>query len=100
MAADGIGKDEIHRKLKVPIPKEFEGSRDAKALENFLWDIKPYFKAARVQPEEKVMVANMYLTWDAKLWWRIHMVDDKEFRRPVIETWDILKKELYDQFFI
>ena len=98
VAAGGNSKDEIHRKLKIPSPKEFEGSRDAKALENFLWDVEQYFKAACVQPGEKVTVASMYLTGDAKLWWRTRMVGDKESGKPGIESWDVLKKELKDQF--
>ena len=32
VAAGGNNKNEIHRKLKIPSPMEFEGSRDAKAL--------------------------------------------------------------------
>lgn len=33
------------RKLKVPEPQVFVGARDAKALDNFLWDMEEYFKA-------------------------------------------------------
>ena len=35
-------------KVKVPEPKSFNGSRNAKELENFLWDVEQYFKAAKV----------------------------------------------------
>ncbi|KAL6319749.1 hypothetical protein AAG906_036807 [Vitis piasezkii] len=55
--------------------------RNAKELENFLWDIE-----------------YMYLTGDAKLWWRTRMEDDVESGRPQITTWETLKKELKDQF--
>ncbi|WKA01672.1 hypothetical protein VitviT2T_019942 [Vitis vinifera] len=40
----------------------------------------------------------MYLTGDAKLWWRTRMEDDTESGRPQITTWETLKKELKDQF--
>ncbi|RVW15655.1 hypothetical protein CK203_075362 [Vitis vinifera] len=40
----------------------------------------------------------MYLTGDAKLWWRTRMEDDAESGRPQITTWETLKKELKDQF--
>lgn len=34
---------ETTRKFKVLEPKTFEGGRDVKALENFLWDIEQFF---------------------------------------------------------
>ena len=74
----------------------FNGNRNAKELENFLWDMKQFFKAAHIPDGEKVSITNMYLTSDAKLWWRTRMEDDAEFERPQITTWEILKKELKD----
>lgn len=35
-------------KIKVPKPKKFEGVQSAKQLENFIWDKKRYFKAAKI----------------------------------------------------
>ena len=32
-------------KMKVPEPKAFNGARNAKELENFLWDMEQYFRA-------------------------------------------------------
>ena len=40
----------------------------------------------------------MYLTGDAKLWWRTRSSDDATASRPKIKRWEILKKELKDQF--
>ncbi|KAL0395502.1 UNVERIFIED_CONTAM: hypothetical protein Slati_4516400 [Sesamum latifolium] len=40
----------------------------------------------------------MYLTGDAKLWWRSHLSNDASANREQIETWEVLKKELKDQF--
>ena len=40
--------DAAASKVKVPEPKSFNGSRNAKELENFLWDVEQYFKAAKV----------------------------------------------------
>ncbi|RVW42477.1 hypothetical protein CK203_087838 [Vitis vinifera] len=57
-------------------PKGFNGNRNAKELENFLWDIEQFFKAAHVPDGEKVSITSMYLTGDAKLWWRTRMEDD------------------------
>ena len=55
-------------KIKVPDPKAFGGNQSAKELENFLWDMEQYFKAAHVPEEEKVTITSMYLTGAAKLW--------------------------------
>jgi adenine C2-methylase RlmN of 23S rRNA A2503 and tRNA A37 len=38
----------------------------------------------------------MYLSGDAKLWWRTWEDDDSG--RPKITTWEALRKELRDQF--
>ncbi|XP_069152660.1 uncharacterized protein [Solanum lycopersicum] len=40
----------------------------------------------------------MYLSGDAKLWWRTRNVDDVSAGRPRIYTWDKLIKEMRDQF--
>ncbi|KAL0402564.1 UNVERIFIED_CONTAM: hypothetical protein Slati_4286300 [Sesamum latifolium] len=55
-------------------------------------------KAAKVPDAEKVSITSMYLTGDAKLWWRSHLSDDASANRERIETWKVLKNELKDQF--
>ncbi|XP_027150169.1 uncharacterized protein LOC113750389 [Coffea eugenioides] len=82
-------------KVKVPEPKPYQGSRSSKDLENFLWDVEQYFKAVDVPEVEKVSIASMYLSGDAKLWWRTMQSDPT---RPKVETWDVLKEELKKQF--
>lgn len=81
--------------MKVPEPKPFAGARNAKELENFLWDMEQYFSAARVQEGDQVTITTMYLVGDAKLWWRTRSEDTV---RSKIETWAMLKKELKEQF--
>lgn len=85
-------------KVRVPEPKGFGGARNAKELENFLWDMEQFFKAAHVPDDEKVSITSMYLFGDAKLWWRTRMGDDAESGRPEITTWETLKRELKEQF--
>ncbi|TYK02461.1 uncharacterized protein E5676_scaffold1738G00820 [Cucumis melo var. makuwa] len=81
-------------KVKVSEPKPFCGVRDAKALENFIFDLEQYFKATNTVTEEaKVTLTTMHLCEDAKLWWRSRYMDIKE-GRCTIDTWDVLKKEL------
>ena len=57
-------------KVRVPEPKPFGGARNAKDLENFLWDMEQYFIVARIPVGEQVTITSMYLSGDAKLWWR------------------------------
>ncbi|TYK14140.1 uncharacterized protein E5676_scaffold513G00100 [Cucumis melo var. makuwa] len=86
-------------KVKVLEPKPFCGVRDAKALENFIFDLEQYFKTINTITEEvKVTLATMYLCEDAKLWWRSRYMDIQE-GRCTIDIWDVLKKELRLQFF-
>ena len=70
------------QKVRVPEPKGFGGARNAKEFENFLWDMDQFFKAAHVPNEEIVSITNIYLSGDAKLWWRTRMGDDAESKRP------------------
>jgi len=81
-------------KPKVPEPKCFGGARSSKELENFLWDMEQYFSVAKIGVAEQVDLTVMYLTGDAKLWWRIRTKEDLSVGRPKIETLDCLKQEL------
>ncbi|GAV85156.1 LOW QUALITY PROTEIN: hypothetical protein CFOL_v3_28594, partial [Cephalotus follicularis] len=85
-------------KFKVPEPKPFSGKRDAKELENFLWDVESYFKATHVPDTEKVSITSIYLPGVTKL--RTRVQDDANSGRPRIETWEVLVKELKDQFLL
>ncbi|KAA0051107.1 9-cis-epoxycarotenoid dioxygenase NCED6 [Cucumis melo var. makuwa] len=52
---------------------------DAKALENFIFDLEQYFKTTiMVTNEAKVTLATMHLSEHAKLWWRSQYVDIQE----------------------
>ena len=84
--------------MRVPEPKPFGGARNAKDLENFRWDMEQYFISTRIPVGEQVTITTMYLTGDAKLWWRTRMSDYVAAGRPKIESWEIFKKELKDQF--
>ncbi|TYK19243.1 uncharacterized protein E5676_scaffold1493G00440 [Cucumis melo var. makuwa] len=64
-------------KVKIPEPKPFCGARDAKALENYIFDLEQYFKATNTVTEE------------AKI----------QEGRCTVDTWDALKRELRSQFF-
>lgn len=85
-------------KLKVLKRKKFEGILSTKEVNNFLWDMEAYFTHAKVKSINKVSMATMYLSNDAKLWWWTRVVDDAEEGCPKVETWEVFCKELCDQF--
>ena len=60
--------------------------------------MEQYFIATRIPVGEQVTITTMYLTGDAKFWWRTRSSDDVVVGRPKIERWEILKKGLKDQF--
>ena len=67
-------------------------------MENFLWDIKNYIKAVKVQDAEKLSVTTMYLCYDANVLWEKRVSEVEGLHLPHIETWGMLKKELKTQF--
>ena len=76
------GPETFSSKVRVLETKGFNGNRNAKELENFLWNIEQFFKAAHVPDGEKVSITSMYLTGDAKLWWRTRMEDEQSREGP------------------
>lgn len=56
-------------KIWVPEPKGFNGNKNAKELENFLWDMEQFFKVAHISDAERVSITSIYLIGDAKPWW-------------------------------
>ncbi|KAL3524836.1 hypothetical protein ACH5RR_013208 [Cinchona calisaya] len=84
----------------APKPKEFNGHREAKVVDNFLWSMEQYFRNARIRiDEQKVNLASSYLTDYALLWWR-HRSDNRS--GTAITTWDQFVDEfrsyLYPQY--
>lgn len=94
-ASTSIQNEGRPNKIKIPEPKPFIGVRNAKELENFIWDVEQYFRAAHIPDGEKVNITSMYMSGDAKLWWRTRLED--KFR-PEIRTWEELRQEMKDQF--
>ncbi|KAK3030119.1 hypothetical protein RJ639_038868 [Escallonia herrerae] len=83
------GGAEHSSRPRVPEPKSYAGARDAKEVENFLFDIEQYFRAIRVNSKAtNVSMATMYLKYAE--------IKDGSC---VINTWDIFKRELKSQFF-
>ncbi|KAK4381475.1 hypothetical protein Sango_2964300 [Sesamum angolense] len=88
----------LRRKFVCRILNPLAVSGAPKNLRTSCGTWKRIFQAARVPDTEKVSITSMYLTGDAKLWWRSRLSDDASANRERIETWEVLKKELKDQF--
>ncbi|KAL0304835.1 UNVERIFIED_CONTAM: hypothetical protein Scaly_3006800 [Sesamum calycinum] len=85
---------------KWPVPLEaYGGARDAKEVENFLFDMEQYFLAANVEDEaRKVSTATMYLTGDAKLCWCTKYAEIQA-NQVRLDTWALLREAIREQFF-
>ncbi|KAL0457999.1 UNVERIFIED_CONTAM: hypothetical protein Slati_0427100 [Sesamum latifolium] len=87
-------------RLRIPKPKAYNGVRDAKEVENFLFDIEQYFLAVNVEDEaRKESIAIMYLTGDAKLWWRTKYAEIQA-NQVRLDTWALLREAIHEQFFL
>jgi len=86
-------------KVELPKPNRFNGVRDAKEVENFLWQMEIYFDNLNLVAENaKVKAATSYLSDTAMLWWR-RKHSEIEQGTCRIDTWDDFKKELKRQFY-
>ena len=66
-------------RVEVPKPQGFRGKRDAKELDNFLWNMEQSFKAITLTDEAaKVRTTTLYLIDTATLLWRQRFVDMKK----------------------
>ncbi|XP_042974786.1 uncharacterized protein LOC122306425 [Carya illinoinensis] len=86
-------------RVDTPKPKEFNGKRDAKELDNYMWHMERYFEALNMQDEYvKIRTASLYLTNLAGTWWRRkHSEIDKG--TCTINSWEEFKRELKKQFY-
>ncbi|XP_070048631.1 uncharacterized protein [Nicotiana tomentosiformis] len=95
----GVNLAPMAQKLKIPEPKPYSGARNAKEVENFIFDIKQYFDAmGGLEEAKKVANAAMYLQGDAKLWWQVKYEGIKA-GEDALETWAELKAAIRLQFF-
>ncbi|XP_070005921.1 uncharacterized protein [Nicotiana sylvestris] len=87
------------QKLKILEPKPYDGSRDAKEVENFIFDIEQYFNAVgQLEETKKVATDAMYLQGDAKLLWRVKY-EAIRAGEDTLQTWAELKAAIRLQFF-
>ncbi|XP_021753565.1 uncharacterized protein LOC110718935 [Chenopodium quinoa] len=84
-------------KIKPLKPQTFDGARDSKQVDNFIFDMEQYFRICQIEDPFKVDTATMYLVEDAKLWWRTKYADIQA-KRITLDSWEDLKKEIKNQF--
>ena len=86
------------RRIDVPKPDTYDGTRNATIVDNFLFGLDQYFDAMGVRDEaSKVGTAPTYLRGAAQLWWRRK---HGEMGKGIctIDTWADFKQELRKQF--
>ncbi|KAL0373944.1 UNVERIFIED_CONTAM: hypothetical protein Sradi_3310100 [Sesamum radiatum] len=66
---------DVGARLRIPEPKAYGGARDAKEVENFLFDMEQYFLAANVVDEAR------------------------KANQVRLDTWDLLREAIRVQFF-
>ncbi|XP_074300349.1 uncharacterized protein LOC141631599 [Silene latifolia] len=94
-----MDEKEASTRIKVPQPPKFNGSRDKKEINNFLWCVERYFDALRVEDDaKKITTASMYLVDDAILWWSCRQTEVKKGLCQ-IRTWDEFKVDFKKQFY-
>ncbi|KAL4352016.1 hypothetical protein GQ457_06G013590 [Hibiscus cannabinus] len=87
------------RRVEVPRPRTFGGSRNAQELDNFLYGLDQYLGAVGiVEDASKIQTASLYLTDTAMLWWRRRR-NDIEKGTCTISIFDDFKRELKRQFY-
>ncbi|KAK8314289.1 hypothetical protein V6Z12_D01G162200 [Gossypium hirsutum] len=85
--------------MDVPKPEKFKGARSARDVDNFLWEMKQYFRAMGIEDDAtKVNTALIYITDVALLWWRRRSTDEKR-GGTAIGTWEEFQGELKKQFY-
>lgn len=99
--ATGAGTSGIveAKRIEVPKPKSFGGSRNACEVDNFLLGLDQYFGAVGITEDDaKIRTVTLYLTDTDMLWWRRRRGDVKKGECTII-TFDDFTKELKRQFY-
>ncbi|GFZ06587.1 hypothetical protein Acr_18g0007570 [Actinidia rufa] len=86
-------------RIDVPRPKSFHGARNARELDNFLWNLEQYFDATSIEDDaKKIKTAPLYLADAAMLWWRRRHADIEK-GTCIMESWEDFKREIKRQFY-
>eukprot|EP00253_Pinus_taeda_P019438 PITA_19438 len=91
----GIGVPHV----KVKELESYDGTRSAKTLGNFLWDMEQYLERLGLPDgEAQVKVVAQFLTNDAKMWWRRRVDQMINGNGDDITSWEDMKQALQTHF--
>ncbi|CAN6676628.1 unnamed protein product [Malus baccata var. baccata] len=80
-------------------PKSYNGKREAKELDTFVWNVERYFKYLKLEDDEsKISTATMFLADNALMWWRRRSMEIEQGTLS-LTTWDEFKKDLMLHFY-
>ncbi|KAK3027447.1 hypothetical protein RJ639_041053 [Escallonia herrerae] len=83
------------RRKKMPELRSYDGTREARQVDNLFWHLERYFEALDIDDEkEKVQMVVIYLNDTAALRWRRRYTDGYN-----VKTWEKFKHELQRQFY-
>uniref|UniRef100_A0A5K0XIJ6 Retrotransposon gag domain-containing protein n=1 Tax=Nymphaea colorata TaxID=210225 RepID=A0A5K0XIJ6_9MAGN len=89
---------EMTSRIDVQRPVKYSGSRDARAIDNFLFQVDYYLDLQNVVEEDlKIKTATLLLKGDVVAWWRRKMLDI-ENGDCTIHTFDNFRKQLKGYF--
>ncbi|KAL2252570.1 UNVERIFIED_CONTAM: hypothetical protein Sindi_0051700 [Sesamum indicum] len=84
-------------RFRIHEPKAYSSERDAKEVENFLFDMEQYFLSADLRDEaRKVPTATMYLTGDAKLWRALRKLEHTGSVQEYVKAFSALMLNIRD----
>ena len=99
-AAQGARQGQPAGRTEAPKPRTFNGARNAREIDNWLYQVERYFDAAFLLDEaSKLRTIPLYLGDVPTLWWRRVTEDIARGRRAAIITWQGFKDELKRQFY-
>lgn len=81
---------------KLPFPKEYDGSSQPGAVENFLFRCEQYFRGMSTPADKQVVFASGLLAGTASSWWRFTCmahIDDES-----LYEWDTFSAQLLGRF--
>ena len=86
-------------RIEVPKPTQFMGQREARSVDDFLWEMERYFEGVNIGDDAtKIKTATLYLKETAGLWWR-RKHGDIEKGTCILNTWADFIREFKKQFY-
>ncbi|GKC73685.1 putative retrotransposon gag domain, aspartic peptidase domain protein [Tanacetum coccineum] len=97
--ASGGGNTNHGLKIEVPKPSPFMGKQEARAVDDFLWEMEQYLEGVKVVDDaSNIKMATRYLKDTAALWWR-RWYADIERGTATINTWAEFVADFKKQFY-